>query len=462
MGERSEFVLAIDCGSTNFKAGLFDKDLGRIGHDSFALDYIEPEDGAFELDGEKIWEDLVSLIGRICRNAGISPCDIEKISLTSQANSFILLGSDGRLVSRIFSWRDERSRKEAEELQDKIGAEFHRHCSMPEPVEGLAIAQLKRIKKQNPELLKESNMFCFLPQFLAFRLAGVNVIDGNLAAMSGLYSLEENRWWGEALESCGLVERQLPKVVDIGGQVEAENVTDGLSFSKSLKIVYAGNDQTAGAYANQCQDGSVVVTLGTALVVYRYTGLTAGPYSIGGCWGPWPGGGYYDLSFTNFCCSALDWAREQVLPGCDINTFTDLAKSACNIKDREILFYPERMGKKNAWQGEGEIREKTVAILEGITFSLCDLVFDKLEIQRPLSLVRVGGGGAKNKLWRQLIADILDCSVVRTEKDSVLGAAMMALGKRSEDKKDRRSELKAKRSSVEHYNKLFKKWLSHR
>jgi len=42
------------------------------------------------------------------------------------------------------------------------------------------------------------------------------------------------------------------------------------------------------------------------------------------------------------------------------------------------------------------------AILEGVTFSLRDIFTILHEMQVPINAIRLGGGGARSPLWRQI------------------------------------------------------------
>jgi len=68
------------------------------------------------------------------------------------------------------------------------------------------------------------------------------------------------------------------------------------------------------------------------------------------------------------------------------------------------------------------------AILEGVAFSLKDTftIFDEMKV--PVSSVRLGGGGARSPLWRQIQADIYGRAVeiVEAEEGAAYGAAILA------------------------------------
>jgi len=68
------------------------------------------------------------------------------------------------------------------------------------------------------------------------------------------------------------------------------------------------------------------------------------------------------------------------------------------------------------------------AILEGVTFSLKDSfsIFEEMHV--PVSGVRLGGGGARSALWRQIQADVYGhpVEIVEAEEGAAYGAALLA------------------------------------
>jgi xylulokinase len=68
------------------------------------------------------------------------------------------------------------------------------------------------------------------------------------------------------------------------------------------------------------------------------------------------------------------------------------------------------------------------AVLEGVTFSLKDSFSIFEEMQVPVSGVRLGGGGARSALWRQIQADVYGypVEIVEAEEGAAYGAALLA------------------------------------
>jgi xylulokinase len=68
------------------------------------------------------------------------------------------------------------------------------------------------------------------------------------------------------------------------------------------------------------------------------------------------------------------------------------------------------------------------AILEGVAFSLRDTFTIFREIDVPVKTIRLGGGGARAELWRQIQADVYahDVETVKAEEGAAYGAAILA------------------------------------
>jgi xylulokinase len=68
------------------------------------------------------------------------------------------------------------------------------------------------------------------------------------------------------------------------------------------------------------------------------------------------------------------------------------------------------------------------AILEGVAFSLKDTFTIFAEMNVPVKSIRLGGGGARSPLWRQIQADVFahDVEIVEAEEGAAYGAAILA------------------------------------
>jgi xylulokinase len=68
------------------------------------------------------------------------------------------------------------------------------------------------------------------------------------------------------------------------------------------------------------------------------------------------------------------------------------------------------------------------AVLEGVAFSLRDTLTLFAELGVPVKAIRLGGGGARGPLWRQIQADVYGHPVelLEAEEGGAFGAALLA------------------------------------
>jgi xylulokinase len=68
------------------------------------------------------------------------------------------------------------------------------------------------------------------------------------------------------------------------------------------------------------------------------------------------------------------------------------------------------------------------AILEGVAFSLRNSFSILAEMNVPVETIRLGGGGARSSLWRQIQADVYghEVEIVEAEEGAAYGAAILA------------------------------------
>ena len=430
MTVENEAILAVDCGSTNLKVAVFDRELLCLGSASVPVSYAVEDGTRFEMPADELKERFLAVSEEACVRAGVKFRAITAVSFASQAQTFAILDSEGVAKTPFYSWMDKRAVAESEELQRALGLSFHEHCSFSACIPQLQAAKILWVQRHLPNGIRPADQVVSLPGFFALALGAENCIDRNLAAMSGLFSMKTGAWWPEALALCGLRPRQLGALVAVGGEMRRFASAKAL-FPQPLRFVFAGNDQTAGAHGNNCGPGDMVVTLGTALVAYRFVGDKPGPYHSDGCWGPYPGGGYYELATRDEGCSALDWAAKQMpgKPGPEEVDLLALKLKEKGISRNCVFFFPEKIYTDRAWSAAASPDEQAYAVLEGIGFSLKELVEDGLGAGKEITRITVVGGGAASPVWMQMIADILEREIVRGRGDTLVGAAAVATGR---------------------------------
>jgi len=193
----------------------------------------------------------------------------------------------------------------------------------------------------------------------------------------------------------------------------------------------------------------VLATLGTSGVIYAHADRARKDLSGAGsgrvhtmCAATGSAGGPGAWSITGCMLSAggsLNWCREVIAPGVNFET---LMEEAANVAPGSggLVFLPYLTGERcphpdpearGGWIGltSRHTRGHLVrSVVEGVTFGMGQI----LDLVRGLGVrvdrVRLGGGGARSALWRQMQADVYGCevSMTNTEEGPALGAALLA------------------------------------
>src|SRR4029077_10214449 len=146
---------------------------------------------------------------------------------------------------------------------------------------------------------------------------------------------------------------------------------------------------------------------------------------------------WHVMGVTQAAGLSLQWFRNQLAAGVSYDQLTAEAADVPPGADG-VLWAPYLMGERTphcdpnaraalvglaASHGRGHIVR---AILEGVAFSLRDTLSIFAELDIPVSSVRLGGGGSRSALWRQIQADVYGQPVDTTaDEGAASGAAIL-------------------------------------
>jgi xylulokinase len=210
--------------------------------------------------------------------------------------------------------------------------------------------------------------------------------------------------------------------------------------------VAGAGDQAAGSLGmGVVSPGSVSATIGTSGVVLAATdGPALDPggrlhtfcHAVPGRW--------LVMGVTQAAGLSLRWFRDQfgATASGQLESYEKLTAEAAKAPPGcdGLLWAPYLMGERTPYLDAtaramlvgltaSHTRSHVIrAILEGVTFSLRDTLTIFQEIEVPVKAIRLGGGGARSALWRQIQADIYGQRVetVEAEEGAAYGAAILA------------------------------------
>lgn len=114
----SDYVLALDQGTTSSRAIVFDRKgaVRGVGQREFRQYYPRP--GWVEHDALEIWSSQLEVAREAIRNAGVSAADLAAIGITNQRETTLLWErSTGRPLARAIVWQDRRTAPLCEHLR---------------------------------------------------------------------------------------------------------------------------------------------------------------------------------------------------------------------------------------------------------------------------------------------------------------------------------------------------------
>ena len=415
--------------------------------------FASPQPGWAEQDPRDWWRACgIAVKKALQKSPSIRAEDIACVGFSGQMHGAVLLDAAGDVVRPALIWCDQRTEKQSQELSAKFGTDKLIQLTCNPPLTNFTLTKILWVRENEPQLWARVRHIMLPKDYVRFRLTGDRAIDQADASGTLLLDVARRAWSKEVLSGTGIDESFLPKLYEspeVCGKLNAEGAA--ATFLKVGTPVVAGaGDQAAGAVGmGIVRAGVVSATIGTSGVVFAATDRPAlDPrgrlhtfcHAIPGRW--------HVMGVTQAAGLSLRWFRD---------TF-GLAKNAAASADRDpyeflseeaaiappgaegLLWAPYLMGERTPHldpNARGALVGITPshhrghilrAILEGVAFSLKDSfsIFEEMKV--PVKQIRLGGGGARSPLWRQIQADVYahEVEIVAAEEGAAYGAAILA------------------------------------
>jgi xylulokinase len=360
----------------------------------------------------------------------------------------VMLDEQSQVVRPALIWCDVRTETECAELSQSVGAARLIELTCNPALPNFTVTKFLWVRKHEPELWERVRHVMLPKDYVRFRLSGDRAIDVADASGTLLLDVARRSWSAEVLQAAEIDSTLLPALyesTDVCGKVSAAGAA-ATGLRAGTPVVAGAGDQAAGATGmGIVAPGAVSATIGTSGVVFAATDRPAlDPrgrlhtfcHAIPGRW--------HVMGVTQAAGLSLRWFRDQfsttTQDGRDPYVcLTEEATKAPAGSDG-LLFTPYLMGERTPHL-DGTARAAFVgltashnrshmvrAILEGVAFSLRDTfsIFDEMHV--PVNRIRLGGGGARSALWRQIQADVYghEVEIVEAEEGAAYGAAILA------------------------------------
>jgi xylulokinase len=437
-------VLGIDIGTGGSRAVLVDDEGGIIATtDAEHQPFTSPRPAWAEQDPADWWRACQLAIRSVVSKGGIGPDTIACVGLSGQMHGAVLLGADDQPLRPSIIWCDQRTEAECRWLDETIGRPGILGFTSNPALPNFTLTKLLWVRQHEPDTWRRVRRVLLPKDYVRLRLSGEYATD--VADASGTLMLDVARraWSRGMLEAADIEPSVLPAVFE-SPAICARVSPDAAALTgipAGTPIVAGAGDQAAGATGmGITRPGTVSVTIGTSGVVFAATDRPATDpagrlhtfcHAIPDRW--------HVMGVTQAAGLSLRWFRDQLAAGVSYDQLTSEAAATPPGADG-LLWAPYLMGERtphcdpnaraalvglSASHGRGHIVR---AILEGVAFSLRDTFSIFAEMGVPVGSVRLGGGGARSALWRQIQADVFGHAVDTTVADegAAYGAAILA------------------------------------
>lgn len=445
---QKKYILALDQGTTSSRAVIFNRRSEILGIKSVPLRQIYPEPGWVEHDPEEIWKGQLEALRGVIEDTGISPEEIACIGITNQRETVIVWDKNtGRPVYNGIVWQCRRTAAKCDEIKargldtmirDKTGLVVDAYFSATKIQWILDNVEGVRERALAGELLAGT-----VDTWLMWNLTGgqLHVTDYTNASRTMLFNINTLEWDRELLETFGIPESMLPKVIPSSGIV-GETVEEILGVR--IPISGIAGDQQSALFGQGCfEKGCAKNTYGTGCFILMNVGkipvksnnnlLTTIAWGIGEEI-------EYALEGSVFNAgSSIQWLRDELKI---IETARQADIDAEKVDDTGGVYVVPAYTGLGApyWDPyargiiigitRGTRREHIIrATLESIAFQSRD-VFEamKADAGTEVKVLQVDGGVSVSPFCMQFQADILGIPVNRpaVTETTALGAAHLA------------------------------------
>ena len=443
------YLMGVDVGTGGTRAIVVD-DSGRIAGSATDehVPFASPRTGWAEQDPVDWWRAASGAVRGALEKAGVDGEAIACVGFSGQMHGSVLLDDRGDVVRPALIWCDQRTDVQCRAITETIGAERLIQLTSNPALTGFTLPKLLWVRDNEPDVWGRVKSVMLPKDYVRYCLTGDRATDVADASGTLLFDVAGRRWSKEMLDAFELSAEILPRAYEspeVTGTVSAAGA-EATGLRAGTPVVAGGGDQSAGAVGmGIVRAGAVSATIGTSGVVFAATDRPAlDPkgrvhtfcHAVPGRW--------HIMGVTQGAGLSLRWFRDQFGPrttdGRD--PYDRLTEEAAKIPAGSdgVLWAPYLMGERTPHL-DPHARAALVglaashtcghvvrAILEGVAFSLKDSFSIFEEMQVPVGSVRLGGGGARSALWRQIQADVYGypVEVVEAEEGAAYGAALLA------------------------------------
>ncbi len=438
-------LIGIDSGTQSTKALVMDAKDGKVlGSGAAGYDLISDlGPGAKEQHPHSWVEATASAIRQALRQAKAVAAEVVGIGVSGQQHGFVPLDKAGEVIRPAKLWCDTSTAAECEEITDKLGGPRKTNKALGNAVlPGFTASKILWLKNHEPKNFAKLATVLLPHDYLNFWLTGERVMEYGDASGTALLNVRSRRWSNPVIAAIDAdLADKLPKLIssdEPAGKLQAKTA-QSLGLNAGVLVSAGGGDNMMGAIGTgNTREGIITASFGTSGTIYACTNEPViDP----------------DGEIAAFCDSTNRWLP--LLCTMNVTVATEMMRQDFGYTHEQfenkaskvapgssgLLLLPYLEGERtpNVPDGTGAmigINTKTFsashycrAAMEGATLGMNYGLRRLAGLGVKAKQIRATGGGAKSKLWRQIMADVFNAEVVtlKVTEGAAFGAALQAL-----------------------------------
>jgi xylulokinase len=445
-----DFVLGIDVGTESSRAAIFARDGTLVADASTTYPLDCPRPGWAQQDPLTWWESTIvnirAALQKFARGAGA----IAAVGVCGQMHATIPIGANGDLLSHAVQlWCDKRNVSQCDRAGRRLDqADLLQHTGNVVCPAWVAF-KIQWMQENQPEVYAAAQKIIGCASYINLQLTGAIATDLSEASGTLLLDAARENWHPELAGVLGIDLGKLPEITPSAtliGRVTPDSARlTGLRAG--TPVVAGGGDMPCLLFgAGLTGEGRAVDITGTAADISVYCREPVRDPRLMNLHHVLPG--WFAFGILDSGGGSLRWFRDVLCQplaaraserGVSVYDLMSEEAEAVPPGAEGLIFLPYLLGERvlGSPRARGTFFGLTPrhtrahfvrAIVEGVNFDLRQ----SLDIIRghriEVTQIRVIGGGARGRLWRQSKADIYNATTVSLEQSEggALGAAMLA------------------------------------
>lgn len=438
-------LLGIDSGTQSTKVLVVDARDGKVlASATQAYDLIPDLPPGAKEQHPHTWRDATAgAIRRALRQAKATAGEVKAIGVSGQQHGFVPLDAAGEVIRPAKLWCDTSTAAECDEITAEVGGLKKTIRALGNAVlPGFTASKILWLKKHEPKNYRRLAAVLLPHDYLNFWLTGEKVMEYGDASGTALLDVRKRKWSRAVLDAIDPeLAGKLPPLIGSdqpAGALQASTARE-LDLAPGVLVSAGGGDNMMGAIGTgNTRAGVITASFGTSGTIYACAEQPVVD-SLG--------------EIAAFCDSTNRWLP--LLCTMNVTVATEMVREDFKWSHEKyaaesaripagsngLLLLPYFEGERtpNVPAGTGVwfgVNSRTFeaghfarAAMEGVTLGMNYGLRRLAELGVKPAQIRATGGGAKSKVWRQIMADVFDAEVttLKVGEGAAYGAALQAL-----------------------------------